>query len=180
MKKLLAAVAVSSLGLWLASCAEPATEDEINQMCRRLGEVSGAESPEAARAAATKVGEEYDAKLKAVQDEAAATKAKLDAEQQAALTEAKPEDREKRDAIIADTTKKLADAAASFDGKIKQLTDERDAAVAKAKEAADAVENAYNEIVDKCLAESTTGGAAKPVAQCRIAAATKDAWQKCE
>jgi hypothetical protein len=181
MKKLMAMIAVSAAGLLFASCAEPASEDEINQMCRRLGDVSGTgDSPDALRAKAAQVGDEYGAKLKALGDEAAAAAAQIDAEQEALLAEAKPEDQPKRTAIVADSAKKKSDKGAEFDTKIKQMTDERDAAVAKAKEGADAAEAAWNDVVDKCVAENTSHGASKPLAQCRIAAATKDAWEKCE
>lgn len=179
MKKLIAVVAVSIAGLWISSCAEPATADEIDEMCRHLGGLGGdSASPDAARAKLAQVNEEYDARLKKLEAEKAEAIARIDADEELALAEVKPQDAAKRTAIVNEFAKKTSDVRIELDGKIKQQTEERDAAVKTAQEAADAAEASWNEVVYKCTAESS--GVSKPVAQCRIAAATKDAWDKCE
>ena len=50
MKKTTVMIIASCAGLWLASCAEPASEDEINQMCTHLGDISGKAGPPGAAA----------------------------------------------------------------------------------------------------------------------------------
>jgi hypothetical protein len=181
MKKLVAMIMVSSAGLWLASCAEPATEDEINEMCQHWGEISGKSAAvEAASKKVAQLNEEYDAKLKALKDESAQAVARLEDEQEAALAETKPQEQDKRAPIIADFAKKEAAKAGEFDGKIKQLDTEREAAVGKAKEAADAADTDRNDAVNKCVTDGTKDGVSKELAKCRIAAATADDYGKCK
>jgi uncharacterized phage infection (PIP) family protein YhgE len=181
MKKLVAVIMVSSAALWLASCGEPASEVEINDMCQHWGEISGkAAAYEAATAQVNKVSEEYDAKLQALKDESAKAIARLEEEQEAALAETKPQEQDKRAPIIADFAKKEAAKAGEFDGKIKQLGDEREAAVGKAKEAADAADAERNDAVNKCVTDSTKDGVSRPIAQCRIAAAAAADYDKCQ
>ena len=177
MKKLMALVVVASAGLWLASCAEPATEDEVNQMCKKLGDLS-AGNPDDARAGIAKAGAELDGRLQKLKDEQAEASKRIDAEQELAMADVKPQDAEKRTAIVTEFAKKQTDLGADFDAKINAVEAERDAAVKKATEAADTAEAAWNEVVYKCTADNK--GAAKPQAQCRIAAESKDAWEKCE
>jgi uncharacterized phage infection (PIP) family protein YhgE len=182
MKKLVAMIMVSSAGLLLASCAEPATEDEVSEMCQHWGEISGkAAAVEEASAKVAKMNEEYDAKLQQLKDESAKAVARIQEEQDAALAETKPQEQEKRAPIIADFAKKEAAKTGEFDGKIKQLSDEREAAVGKAKEAADAADTERNDAVNKCVTDGTRDGVSKQVAQCRIAAATADDYEnKCK
>jgi hypothetical protein len=175
----IAALALSASALVLAACAEPASEDEITQMCQQFGNLSaGADTPEALRRKVAAIEEEHAAKVKALEEEAKAAAAKLDAEEQAALDEFKPQDAENRTAVVNEFGKKRSDATQASDAKIKQASLDRDELAKKAKEAADAAEAAWNEVVFKCQADHK--GAAKPVATCRIGAASKDAWEKCE
>ena len=182
MKKLVAMVMVSTAGLWLASCAEPATEDEINEMCRHWGEISGkAAAFEAVSKKVAQLNEEYDAKLLGLKDESAKAVARLEEEQEAMLGETKPQDQVKRAPIIAEYAKKKSAKAGEFDGKIKQLNGEREAAVGKARELADAADIERNDVVNKCVTDSTSDGVSKQIAQCRIAAATADDYEnKCK
>lgn len=179
MKKLVAVVVVSSAGLWLASCAEPASEDEITQMCQRLGDVSAkADTPDEARKRVAKVTEDYETRLKKLEAEKKETLGRLGAEEQAARTGTDVQKTEERSAIVDEFAKKTTTQTVEFDAKIKQMTLDRDEAVKKAQEAADAAEADWNEIVFKCTGENAS--ASKPVAQCRIAAASKDAWEACD
>jgi len=182
MKKLVAMVMAASAGLWLASCAAPATEDEINEMCQHWGEISGKSAAfEAASKKVAQLNEEYDAKLLELKDESAKAVARLEDEQEAALAETKPQEQEKRAPIIADYAKKESAKAGEFDGKIKQLSGEREAAVGKAKELADAADTERNDAVNKCVTDNTSDGVSKQIAQCRIAAATADDYEnKCK
>jgi hypothetical protein len=179
MKKTIAVITVSIAGLWIASCAEPATAEEIDEMCQHLGGIGGdSASPDAARAKIAQVNEEYDARLRKLEAEKADAIARIDADEDLALAEVKPQDAAKRTAIVNEFAKKTSDKSIELDGKIKQQTEERDAAVKTAQETADAAEASWNEVVYKCTTDGA--GVSKPVAQCRIAAATKDAWDKCE
>jgi hypothetical protein len=180
MKKMMAMILVLGAGLWVASCAEPATEDEINQMCQHLGDISGTSgAPGAAAAEVVKVNAEYDVRAKKLEDESAEAAGKIAAEQDAMTAETKQQDTVKRAAIVAEYGKKTAAKASEFGAKMQALKEERDAAVGKAQALADTEEAARNETVSKCLAESR--GVSKPVAQCRIAAATADEYEnKCK
>jgi hypothetical protein len=181
MKKLVAMIMVSSAGLLLVSCAEPATEDALNEMCQHWGEISGkAAAFEAASKKVAQLNEEYDAKLNALKEESAKAVAGLEQEQEAALADTKPQEQDKRAPIIADFAKREAAKAGEFDGKIKQLGEEREAAVGKAKEAADAADSERNDAVNKCVTDSTSEGVSKELAQCRIAATTADDYGKCK
>jgi hypothetical protein len=178
MNKTTAMVVVTTAGLWLASCAEPATEDEINQMCSHLGDISG---NSVAAAELARVTADYDARTRKLEDENAAAEKALGAEEDAKNAETKTQDTEARAAILAEYQKRKSDKANEFGVKMQKLNEERDSAVGKAKELADAEEATRNEIVNKCLADNAGGGVSKQIAQCRLGAVTADEYaNKCE
>jgi len=178
MKKMTAMVVVAAAGLLLASCGEPASEDVINEMCAHLGDISG---KTAATAELVRVTADYDARTKKLDEENAAAAAALEAEEAAKNAETKEQDTGARAAILAEYQKRKADKANEFGAKMQALKVEQDAAVGKAKEAADTEEAARTEIVNKCLAQNAGGRVSKEVAQCRIKAATADEYSsKCD
>jgi len=182
MKKLFAMVMAVSAGLCLASCEESATDEEIRQMCEHLGRIDGkGATPEATAARTAAVSADYDARMKALEEESAKAMAAIDAEQEAMAAETKTQDYEKRAGFLAETTKKKAAKSGEFGVKMQQLKEEREIAVGKDAEAAEKDTVAWSQAVDACMAESRDDGVSKKVALCRIEVATADEYRdKCK
>jgi len=179
MKKVIAVVVAFFAVLVLASCGEPASEDEIRQMCEKLGDLSAkAGTPAEAKAKLDQVTGEHDAKVAKLEAEKKETLDRIAAEESAALAEMDIQKTVERAAIVADFAKRTSDKTLELDAKVKPAILERDEMVKKAQEALDTAEADWNEIVFKCTSDNA--GASKPAAQCRIKAASKTAWEECD
>ena len=179
MRKPIATAMVFSAGLWLVSCAEPATDAEIAQMCEHLNEIGGEfDSPPAAERTA-KVEADFGDQLKQLEEKRDAEVQAIEKEREAKLADAKKD--EEKAAITAELDGKKTAKTAEFKAMIDKLGADKAEAIEKAEDLAKADVDAAKEAVDKCVAENKGVGLSKEVAKCRIGVATTDEyWNKCK
>jgi hypothetical protein len=186
MKKLIATIMVLSAGLMLASCAEPATEAEIGQMCEHLIKIGGEFEGAPADVRIAKVEADFADQLKQIEakrDEAVkAVEAERDGKLGVLKDDKKIKDQEAAAAAI--TTEydgKKTAKTAEFQATIDKLGTDKADAVKKAEELAKADADAAKAAVDKCVAENNGAGLSKEIATCRMGVATTDEyWNKCK
>ncbi|MBN2804579.1 MAG: hypothetical protein JXR91_15910 [Deltaproteobacteria bacterium] len=192
-------VFLSATFFW--GCAPEATDDEINKMCANLEKVRGEITVPSKDEELAKINEDYKkkevalldwkardmkswddelaAKLKALEDEAAAEKDVKKAK--------KPKtDEPVEEKPTAEDLKKLYDGkkaigAKQFDDDIAKIPDLKKAAIDDLMEKIKGKEALLNENIKLCADEAKKEGVSSKLAQCRIGAPDKDTyWNKCK
>jgi hypothetical protein len=186
MKKLIATIMVLFAGLTLASCAEPATEAEISQMCEHLIKIGGEFEAATAEVRVAKVEADFADQLKQIEAKRDEALKAIDAERDTKVAEVKNDkkNKDKGTAEAAITTEydgKKTAKTAEFQAMIDKLGTDKADAVKKAEELAKADADAAKAAVDKCVAENHGLSLSKEIAACRIGVGTTDEyWNKCK
>lgn len=179
MKKMTAAIVAVSVGLWLAACAEPASDAEIQQMCEHLIKLGGEFDATPAEVRVAKVTKDFSEQLKAVEEKRDSEIKAVEADREAKLATLKTD--EEKAAIAPEFDTKKTAKADEYKAMIDKLNADKADMVKKAEELAKADADAAKEAVDKCVAENKGIGVSKELATCRIGVATTDEyWNKCK
>jgi len=178
MRKLIATVMVLSAGLVLASCAEPAAEAEIAQMCEHLIKIGGEFDATPAEERVAKVEADFADQLKQIEAKRDEGLKAVDAERDGKLKDLKKD--EEKAAVTTEYDGKKTAKTAEFQTMIDKLNADKADAIKKAGEIAKADADAAKGAVDKCVAENSGHGLSKEVATCRIGVATTDEYWKCK
>jgi len=160
------------------SCAEPPTEQELDDMCRNLEKVRGEIDTTPVIEIAGKIEKEFTDRLDALQKESDTALKAVDDELQTKLAAATTDDEKAK--LNEEYAPKKDEAAKKFDDAMQALSIERTDAMKKAGEKAEKDQKALEENIKKCKTDKKTADTSKPVAQCRIKAKTVDEFWGCK
>jgi hypothetical protein len=161
------------------ACAEPPTEQELDDMCRNLEKVRGEIDTTPVIEIAGKIEKDFTERLDALQKESDAALKAVDDELQAKISTAKTDDEKEK--LNEEYAPKKDEAAKKFDSAMQALSVERTDAMKKAGEKAEKDQKALEENIKKCKADKKTADVSKVTAQCRIKAKTIDEfWKTCK
>jgi hypothetical protein len=180
MKRAFAIAFLAAVGsLAMSACAEPPTEQELDDMCRHLETLRGEIDTTPVIDIAAKIEKDVATRLEAMQKESDAALKAVDDELQAKLATAASDDEKEK--LNEEYAPKKDEAAKKFDAQMQALSVERTESIKKAGEKAEADQKALEENIKKCKADKKTADISKTAALCRIKAKTVDEfWNTCK
>ncbi len=180
MKKHLAVLVLFALAsLAFAGCAEPPTDQDLDDMCRHLETLRGEIDTTPVIDIAAKIEKDIAARLETLQKESDAALKAVDDELQAKLAAATTDDEKEK--LNEEYAPKKDEAAKKFDAQMQALSVERTESIKKAGEKAERDQKQLEENIKKCKADKKSSDISKTTALCRIKAKTVDEfWNTCK